>query len=266
MPPSPRVAFRNARIVTPDAVVAGGLTAADGLINEIGPVADDAIDCGGDYLLPGFVELHTDNVERCLAPRETASWPAFDAVLAHDAQLAAAGVTTALNALMVGALWTAPRRPEALAPVMAAMDAAVAVDALKIEHRLHIRVETSAPDAVDALSEWADRPDLAMLSVMDHSPGQRQFRDLDRMAGFLAAEHGVAADAIEAWAAAARTKAAEIAPEARQASAAVSARRAAPLASHDDESRAQIEDAHALGATIAEFPTTLEAAEAARAA
>ncbi len=95
----------NARIVTSDAVIHGTVQLRDGVIADVsdGPaLLPGALDFDGDYLLPGLVELHTDNLERHLSPRPGVRWPAPAAVVAHDAQIAGAGITTVLDALSVG--------------------------------------------------------------------------------------------------------------------------------------------------------------------
>ena len=66
--------------------------------------APGAIDLDGDYLIPGVVDVHTDNLERQVLPRSLARWPSRSAMVAHDAQCAAAGVTTILDALCLGDL------------------------------------------------------------------------------------------------------------------------------------------------------------------
>ena len=88
----------NARIIgRQDEVAAGSVAVRDGVIADIGtgPSAiSGAEDFGGDYLLPGLVELHTDNLEKHFAPRPGVRWPARLAVINHDAQVAAAGITS----------------------------------------------------------------------------------------------------------------------------------------------------------------------------
>ena len=101
--------LRNARVVTPTTVMHGHVLVRDGLVadvdeGDIQPTAAlECIDCEGDYLLPGFVELHTDNLEKHLVPRPKVVWPqAEPAFFAHDAQIVAAGITTVFDALSVG--------------------------------------------------------------------------------------------------------------------------------------------------------------------
>mgnify|MGYP003598997760 FL=1 len=99
--------FKNARMVLADEVVRGSLQVGNGRIASVdggGTSALQGIDLGGDYLLPGLVEIHTDNFERHLMPRPKVQWAEMPALLAHDAEMAAAGITTVLDALGVGAV------------------------------------------------------------------------------------------------------------------------------------------------------------------
>ncbi|RVB61951.1 alpha-D-ribose 1-methylphosphonate 5-triphosphate diphosphatase, partial [Mesorhizobium sp. M7A.F.Ca.CA.002.03.2.1] len=99
--------LHNARIVLADEIVEGSLVLRDGFIAGIeagaslgsGRIGEDM---GGDYIIPGLVELHTDHLEGHYAPRPKVRWNPIAAVLAHDAQVATAGITTVLDALRVG--------------------------------------------------------------------------------------------------------------------------------------------------------------------
>jgi alpha-D-ribose 1-methylphosphonate 5-triphosphate diphosphatase len=99
----------NATLVLPDAVRRGTVCVTHGVISDIASsttAAPQAIDCQGDLILPGLVELHTDNLEKHAVPRPQVRWPMLAAVLAHDAELAAAGITTVCNGITVGAVLT----------------------------------------------------------------------------------------------------------------------------------------------------------------
>ena len=101
--------FTNASVVLADEVIEGGTVLAneDGSIREISERPTDtadAIDCGGDYLIPGLIELHTDNLEKHTTPRPKTEWPSLAAVVAHDSQLAAAGITTVFDAIALGSV------------------------------------------------------------------------------------------------------------------------------------------------------------------
>src|SRR5690348_10680274 len=97
----------NAQLVLPDRVISGSIVLRDSAIADIQPersYAAGAIDLDGDLLAPGIIDLHTDNLERQVQPRSLARWPSRSAMVAHDAQCAAAGVTTVLDALCLGDL------------------------------------------------------------------------------------------------------------------------------------------------------------------
>src|ERR1700754_567380 len=90
----------NARLVLFDRILEGSLAVDGDVIADIGEGASalsQAIDFEGDYLVPGLVELHTDNLERHAQPRPGVTWPSANAaVLAHDNQIAGSGITTVL--------------------------------------------------------------------------------------------------------------------------------------------------------------------------
>lgn len=259
--------FSNARLVLADRVVHGSLAIRDGLIAAIDeglarlPAAEDM---EGDLLVPGLVELHTDNLERHLAPRPGVRWPSGAALLTHDAQLAAAGITTVLDAVAVGAAVDGSERPEILGEAIQALHRARANRDLRADHYLHVRCEVSDP-ALGAL--WPvvrDDPLIRLVSLMDHTPGQRQFVDEEKFRAYYRGKHRLADSEIDALIERSREGQARHADPHRREIAAHCRARGWSLASHDDATIAHVEEAAALGCTIAEFPTTIAAAEAAR--
>ena len=95
--------YTNYRLQLSDQEVVGTLVVRDGQISDIQPgTVDHGIDGEGDYLLPGLIELHTDNLERCVSPRPGVRWPIEAAATHHDRDLAAAGITTVCDAIAVG--------------------------------------------------------------------------------------------------------------------------------------------------------------------
>ena len=97
----------NATLVLPDGVMTGALVLENGVIARIDAgagVPPGAVDCAGDLVMPGLIELHTDNLERHIQPRPGVDWPHAAAIIAHDAELAGVGITTVFDALRVGSL------------------------------------------------------------------------------------------------------------------------------------------------------------------
>ena len=268
-PPASTVqTFRNARIVTPDDVIGGDVVVEDGCIASVGPTAGApagaVVDFAGDYLLPGFVDIHTDNVERHIRPRPGVWWPAGPAIAAHDAQIAGAGITTVLNALAVGAYQGRGDRPRVLAEAVAALDFALAAGSLRADHYLHLRLEVSDPAVVELFEPVAEHPRVRMASLMDHTPGQRQWRDLARYKAFRMGRLELNEDEYEADVATKLREQEVYADRHREQIVELVGGLEVRLASHDDTTREHVVDAAALGATISEFPTTPEAADEAR--
>ena len=260
-----RLTIANARIVTRDEVVPGAVEMADGRFAEIssGPVRSGAaLDFEGDYLLPGLVELHTDNLERHFAPRPGVEWPAKAAMLAHDSQLAAAGITTAFDAVRIGGGDKA--RPKHLAGMADAVKAAAHRHVLRAEHFLHLRCEVSSPDLMEQFAPFMDEPLVRLVSLMDHTPGQRQFVDLDKHRKYYRGRYGLSDDEMDDYVEAKRRLQREYSGRHRSMVVRAVQGRGMTLASHDDATADHIDEAVRDGVSIAEFPTSLEAAEAAR--
>jgi alpha-D-ribose 1-methylphosphonate 5-triphosphate diphosphatase len=260
----------NARVVLADRVIETGWVAAtNGVIVEIGEgrAPDHADDLGGDLLLPGLVELHTDHLEAHYVPRPKVYWDPVAAVVSYDGQLATCGITTVLDSLRVWreeGVEAVDGQAEILADAIAAARGA---DLLRVEHFLHLRCEIPMPSVVPETQQLIGRADVRLVSLMDHTPGQRQFRDEGKLRDYYRGKSGGLTDAeldvmfakrIEYQAAHAETN--------HRAIVALARTHGTPMASHDDTTLAHVDEAIRDGVSIAEFPTTLEAARALHAA
>ncbi len=260
------VALTNARVVLPDREIDGTVVLSQGKISRVEEGRSSlpkAQDMEGDYILPGLVELHTDSLEGHLHPRPSVTWPTLPAVIAHDAQITAAGITTVLDALRIGRLMNDNYRPEALHDMADTITRARADGQLRADHLLHLRCEVAVADVQEHFEGVADQPLLRLVSLMDHTPGQRQFVNMAAFRAYFKERYRM--DDAEADAAIA------VQVENHNRNAAGNRQRLAEicrdknirLASHDDATAAHVEEAASLGFAISEFPTTMEAAGAA---
>lgn len=253
----------NAAMVTDDRVIDGSLSVENGTISEIaesGSTTRGAIDLGGDYLLPGFVELHTDNLEKHFAPRPGVSWPQVPAVLAHDAQLAAAGITTVLDALSVGDLNENSGRLRNLTSMAAAIADARDRNLLRADHFLHLRCEVSHGGMIQLFEEYQDDETVRLVSLMDHTPGQRQFTRLDKYAEYFKGKYGMSDEQLARFMDEKRINQERYSAPNRAAIVERCRARGIPMASHDDATPEHVDEALENGVTVAEFPTTIDAA------
>ncbi len=258
----------NARLVLRDAVISGTIVLRDGRIAAVEPSRSShpsAEDLGGDYVIPGMVDMHTDNLERQVQPRSNARWPSRSGLIAHDAQCAAAGVTTVLDALCLGDLGLEPGRMRTFSEGVADLDALTPTGLLKSEHFLHLRCELPASDMLALLDPVAEHPLVRMISLMDHSPGVGQYADVDFWRA-LKRKDGVSPEAVEDLLAAMQEQRARLRGPNRRALLDRVAGLGVALASHDDRTAEEVAENQADGIRISEFPVTMSAAQAAKAA
>ena len=267
-PTSTPVVFTNAQLVLQDEVVKGSLTSQHGLIQHIDQglsSVSQAIDLQGDYLIPGLVEVHTDNFERHMMPRPKVRWDDSPALLAHDAEIAAAGITTVLDALGVGDADPDSVRGNDWDKVLNCISDFVERGVLRADHFLHVRCELPAPNTLELFKPFAGHDLVKMMSVMDHTPGQRQWENIEHAWIYFSGKKGWTKQKFEERVAMAQDAQARYAKPHRAYLTQYCQDNQIALASHDDTTVAHVEEAFAEGATVCEFPTTVAAAQAARA-
>jgi alpha-D-ribose 1-methylphosphonate 5-triphosphate diphosphatase len=256
--------FSNARLVLDAEILHGALLVRDGLIADISPGQDTAgEDLNEDYLLPGVVELHTDHLEYHISPRAGVRWDPLPAVLAHDAQVAGGGVTTVLDAVRVGRAPGAPGTDTAGRRLADSIELAADAGLLRADHSIHVRCEVSAEHCLDEFREFADDQHVRLVSLMDHTPGQRQYADLEVFKRNSVSKGRVRESEFDAWVAPLIERAERYSPGNRRAIAGLAAERGITLAAHDDATVEHVAESVALGTHIAEFPTTVMAAKSA---
>lgn len=256
----------NALLVLPGETVRGSLRVKDGTITAIdsgAAVPAGAIDCGGDYVAPGLIELHTDNLERHIQPRPKVDWPHAAAILAHDAELAGTGITTVFDAMRVGSIPSGKGRYLKYARQLASELLELrAAEALKISHFLHLRAEVCSETLLEEMAEFGEADRVGLVSLMDHTPGQRQFRDISKLEQYMKGKHAMSDDDFLQHVAQLKALRDRVGDDHERGAVAEARRFGAVLASHDDTTGEQVATSAGYGIRLAEFPTTVEAARA----
>ncbi|MYZ46536.1 alpha-D-ribose 1-methylphosphonate 5-triphosphate diphosphatase [Propylenella binzhouense] len=257
----------NARIVRPEAVEPGEIFIRGGVLAEDGPADAPLLDCEGDFLLPGLIDLHTDGIEHHLNPRPGVRWPSvLAAVLSHDWELLGAGITTVLDALSLGDYDSAGQRTALLDAAITGLTEARAAGLLRVDHYFHFRCELSDASLLPLVARHIDNGSLRLASLMDHTPGQRQWHDLALFREFRRKKNARVwtDDEFELYLAERQAHQRRFVPPGRIRIGELCRARGIPLASHDDTTSADVEESDRHGASISEFPTTLTAARRAR--
>ncbi|MDY7546327.1 alpha-D-ribose 1-methylphosphonate 5-triphosphate diphosphatase [Glaciimonas sp. CA11.2] len=258
-------AIKNARIVTAQEHFIGNLSvAADTIANVAIGNSQVGEDWEGDYLIPGMVELHTDNLEKHLMPRPKVNWPILPAILAHDAQIAAAGITTVLDALGVGDIDPESVRSTMLAMCVLNIQRAREKGLLRVEHFLHLRLELAEENLLTMFLPFLNDPSLKLVSLMDHTPGQRQWTDLSHYRIYTTGKRGWSNEKVDSMLENMLERQVRYADDNRRRIVESCNAIGKPMATHDDTTVAHVTEGVAEGIKICEFPTSLIAAQTAR--
>ncbi|GAL20639.1 MULTISPECIES: alpha-D-ribose 1-methylphosphonate 5-triphosphate diphosphatase [Vibrio] len=253
----------NVNLVLENEVVKGSIEMRDGKIVSMSDSQSQvagAYDGEGDYLMPGFIELHTDNLEQYFTPRPKVDWPPFSAMSAHDTQLIGSGITTVLDAVALGDFRDEKRQTNLDLFISTVVDSQKR-NLTRAEHRLHLRCEVPHETTVGMFEKYANLPEVQLVSLMDHAPGQRQFVDVEKYRTYYQGKHNLSdsemaeferkqVELSNRWSTQNRN---EICRQCRELG--------IPMASHDDATIAHVQESKDLEMVIAEFPTTVEAAK-----
>ncbi|WP_261385217.1 alpha-D-ribose 1-methylphosphonate 5-triphosphate diphosphatase [Vannielia litorea] len=253
----------NARIVLEGEVVQGAVRMQGGEITDVSTATAIGEDMGGDLLIPGLIELHTDNLERHIQPRPQVDWPHDAAILAHDGELASVGITTVFDALRVGSIPDAKTGYGEYARRLASeLMQLRGAGALRISHFLHLRAEVCSATLAEELDAFGPDDRVGIVSLMDHTPGQRQFADIDQLRAYVQGKRGLSDAEFEAHVTQLKALRETYGEAHEAATVAAAGRFGAVLASHDDTTAAHVATSAGYGIRLAEFPTTEEAARA----
>ncbi|WP_349436348.1 alpha-D-ribose 1-methylphosphonate 5-triphosphate diphosphatase [Pararhizobium sp. A13] len=257
----------NARVVLEDQILTGSVLIRDGKIADISEgVSRTGEDFEGDYLIPGLVELHTDHLEAHYSPRPGVRWLKMAAIQAHDAQVVTSGITTVFDCLRMGSDEDGGFEQGEMRDMADALAQAAKENRLRADHRIHLRCEVSTDNVLAHFLEFENDPQVGLVSLMDHAPGQRQFQTMDQYTLYYKNKRGMTDEAFAEFCARQQALSAKYAAPHRTEIARACAERGITIASHDDATIAHVEESVGFGIRLAEFPTSFEAAEASHAA
>ena len=256
--------YTNYRLLLPDEEMLGTIAVTDGIITDIQPgIVSQGQNGDGDYLIPGLIELHTDNLEKCLSPRPGVRFPLELAAVNHDRDLISSGITTVCDAIAIGDV--TPKedslRLHHYAPMIDAVATGQAAGRFNADHLLHLRCELGYGHLYDTIEPYAEHPLLAMISLMDHTPGQRQFVNIDKYKQYYVGKHGVAESKMDEFVQMRLESQRQNAVKNRKALVEMAREKDISIASHDDATIDHVQEAIAEGVVLAEFPTTIDAAK-----
>jgi alpha-D-ribose 1-methylphosphonate 5-triphosphate diphosphatase len=233
-----------------------------------GPAArfEESVDASGLVLLPGIIDFHGDMLERDMEPRPGVYFPVDLALFELDKRLAATGVTTAYAAIsfMEGTLVANLRTVDRAQMIVDTIQRAR--ETLMVDLKIHARFEITNPKATPAVLDLIDAGQIHLVSLMDHTPGQGQYRDVEKYAEIIEKWRKVSKQEADQMAEArvrrAQEQGADWDAARRVATAAI--QRGLPVASHDDDTAEKVDLLVDIGVHISEFPVTRVAAVRAR--
>lgn len=260
---SAETVFSNALIVLEDQLLSGSVQIRDGRITDISEGASrTGEDFGGDYLIAGLVELHTDHLESHYSPRPGVRWNKTSAIQAHDAQVVTSGITTVFDCLRMGSDEDGGFEHGEMREMADAIQAAEKEDRLRASHLIHLRCEVASNNVLDHFADFENDPHVRLVSLMDHSPGQRQFQTMEQYTLYYKTKRGLSDEAFARFVDSRLALSAKYSGPHRDTLARICAERGITVASHDDATLAHVEEAKGHGVKLAEFPTSFDAAEA----
>ncbi|CAH0530287.1 alpha-D-ribose 1-methylphosphonate 5-triphosphate diphosphatase [Vibrio hippocampi] len=253
----------NVNLVLENEVVKGSLELRDG---KIASMSDTPSQVSGAYdgenglLMPGFIELHTDNLEHYFTPRPKVDWPPFSAMSAHDTQLVGSGITTVLDAVALGDFSDEKRKTDLDLFINTVVESQRR-NLTRIDHRLHLRCEVPHASTLELFERFVDYPQVQLVSLMDHAPGQRQFVDVEKYRIYYQGKHNLSDSEMAAYESKQVALSQTYSEKHRNEICRQCHQRGISTASHDDATIEHVLESKQLGMTIAEFPTTVEAAK-----
>lgn len=255
----------NARVVTPDGILEdASVKVADGRIAEIREGSMNGsrqIDARGRFLFPGFVDMHSDAIEKGIEPRPNTFFPVNIAVFELDKKIAACGITTMYHSLSFAEMEVGLRNNSAASGIIREIN--LFRHKLHVRTKIHARFEITDTGAAPFLESLIRDGQVDLFSIMDHSPGQGQFRDILSYKKYYGPVYAKSDSEMDHIIERKRRAKEGEAPRVIGHLVDVCRERGISVASHDDDSREKISWLKTMDIGVTEFPVNEEALSAA---
>lgn len=223
---------------------------------------DEMMDVSGAWVLPGLIDIHCDAIEKEVEPRPNTLFPLDMAFLQFERKLAGHGITTMLHSLSLGVGLSL--RGESLVSEMVMLIAGFRERNAMIRHGVHLRYEVSHLTGFPLAQRLIAEGLIDLVSLMDHSPGQGQYRRPGAFERYVMKNQGVDAEEVTAIVAELQERRSRIDWQRLKQLTAQARSSGIAVASHDDDSAAAVDHSLSFGAAISEFPLNLETANYAK--
>lgn len=255
----------NARAVTPRGIVDNAAIAVrKGVVAALGQSSDikrpdlPVVDAAGAWLIPGFIDLHSDAIEKEIETRPGSCLPVEMAVAELDKKLAAAGVTTIFHSISFAEKEYAILRTGDMAETIIRQIQAMR-EQLSVKTRIHLRYEITNTESLPIITDFISGRHVDLVSIMDHTPGQGQFKTSEEFKKYYSAHFSRDEQDVMEIMEERRVIRESVGLKNARYVAELCARSGIPLASHDDDCREKIDFIASLGAVVSEFPINMEA-------
>lgn len=268
-PPHPKTSqttiIDNVHVVTPQTVLRNStVTLKNGRITGVGTPStkgvQNTVDGRGQYLLPGFIDLHCDDLEKAIQPRPGGQFSLDIAISEFDKRLTTCGITTMCHCICFMEEENNKIRSWNTGQKIAEQLHALS-DKLLIDNLIHARLEITVDQAVPTLKSMINHGYIHLLSFMDHSPGQGQFKSHEHFKQYYSRARHLPEDKVSDLAEKRLAARAQLGDSHLRDLGTLCRQRNIPLASHDDDTPNKVEWMHDVGVTVSEFPVRLEAAK-----
>ncbi len=260
----------NGKLITEDTILQGyDLLIEDDRISRIAPKGEmkfeeslEVIDAAGAYVSPGFIDIHSDYIEHMAAPRPTSLMNFHLSLREAEKELISHGITTMFHSLSLYKeteyAYKPIREPENVRKLIDLIDETHSTKHL-VRHRFHARLEIDNVDEIENLKSYISENKVHLISFMDHTPGQGQYRHLEIYRNTVKSYNSMSDAAIDVLIRNHQTKE-KLSVEDMKDIAEHAHAHGIAVASHDDDSFEKIELVKSFGTTISEFPITQEVA------